>query len=87
MTIRVRVYDLLSDDGVGGWVFDQRKYAVGHEPSRANGGAAAGHLSHLNDAASRVDLYPTTVASRDYVVGADLVARIYDDLDPVAAHT
>jgi len=76
----------LSDRCVSCGVFDEREYSVGHEPSGADRGAAAIHLAHLNDASTRVDLHPTAVASRDHVIGADLVARVNDDLNSVTAH-
>src|SRR4029078_5919978 len=67
-------------------VLDQRQDPARHEPRAADGGAAAGDLDDLDDAAAGVDLDAAAVAGGHDVVGADLTARIDDDLHPVAAH-
>ena len=67
-------------------VLDQGENAVGHEAGCPHGGAAARHLDYFDDASARVDLDPSPVSGRDDVVGADLTARIDDDLDSIPAH-
>jgi hypothetical protein len=86
MTVRGRVNTFLLNGWVSGGILDERQYSVRHEPSGSDRCAAASHFDHLNDASTSVDLDPTAVPSRDHVVRADLVARVYDDLYSVAAH-
>jgi hypothetical protein len=67
-------------------VFHQGEDPARHETGRANRSAAARHLRHRDEAAPGFDLDPAAVPGRDDVVGADLSARINDDLHTVTPH-
>lgn len=74
------------DVRIGCRVFHQGEDPAGHETGRANRSAAARHFRHRDKAATGFDLDPAAVPGRDDVIGADLPARINDDLHTVAPH-
>lgn len=80
-------FDHVSRDvRIGSRVLHQGEDPARHEAGRANRSAAARNLRHRDKAATGFDLDPAAVPGRDDVVGADLFARINDDLHAVASH-
>src|SRR6188474_3381245 len=67
-------------------MLDERDDAVGHEPARADRRPGAGHLGDLDDAAAGRDLDAATGLRRLDLVLQRPVARVDDDLDPLALH-
>lgn len=68
-------------------VLDQGDDAACHEATRPDGRAAARELGHLDDAARRRHLEPAAGARGQDLEGLRPVARVDDDLDPIALHT
>lgn len=83
---RMRFDHVPRDVRIGCRVFHQGEDPAGHETGCANRSAAARHLRHGDKAAPGLDLDPAAIPGRDDVIGADLPARINDDLHTVAPH-
>ena len=84
---RMRHDHVPGDVRVGCRVLDQGEDPARHETGRTNGSAAARHLRHRDQATSGFDLDPAAISGCDDVIGADLSARINNDLHSIAPHT
>src|SRR3990172_4317654 len=68
-------------------MLDEGDHPIGHEPARADRGAAAGDLGDLDHAAGRGDLdTPARLGGLDLVLQDAARARVHDDLHPIAPH-
>jgi hypothetical protein len=68
---------------VGRRMLHQREHAAGHEPRRPNRSPTRGQLAHLDHTAARPDLNPPAGTGGPDLVGAGVVTRIDDNLNPV----
>lgn len=82
----MRLDHVPGDVRIGCRVLYQGEDPARHETGRTNRSAAARYLRDRDQATSGFDLDPAAVSGCDDVIGADLSARINDDLHSIAPH-